>query len=115
MTFIKDVFIKRFENFAFEADKIISENSEYKRDEQLYHYTSLNSIESMIKSETIRASNIFLMNDPNELIFGQELITNRFNQRLATSLRHSTKEQTINNFSAFVFSLPRFAGFAILR
>lgn len=105
MTFIKDAFIKRFEHFALEADKIISENSEYKQHEQLYHYTSLNAIESMIKSETIRASNIFLVNDPNELIFGQELITNRFNQSLANSLRQSTEGQSINNFSAFVFSL----------
>ena len=105
MTFIKDTFIERFENFAMKADEIISNNSEYKQNSQLYHYTSLEAIEEMIKHQSIRASSIFLMNDPNELIYGQEYISNNFNQTLSDKLKQSYKSQSINNFSAFIFSL----------
>lgn len=105
MTFIKDTFIKRFEDFAKKADEVISNSPEYKQKAQLYHYTSLEALEEMIKSQSIRASSIFLMNDPNELIYGQEQITDKFIQTLSTKLRQLYKRQSINNFSAFVFSL----------
>lgn len=105
MTFIKDTFIKRFEDFAMKADEIISNTPEYKQESQLYHYTSLEALEAMIKSQSIRASSVFLMNDPNELIYGQEYITNKFNQTLSDKLKHSYEGQSINSFSAFVFSL----------
>lgn len=105
MTFIKDTFIKEFENFSMKADEIILNNPEYQKEEQLYHYTSLESIESMIQYKSIRASNIFLMNDPNELIFGQEHITNKLHHALSEKLKQSYKRQSINTFSAFIFSL----------
>ncbi|MBA0885031.1 DUF2971 domain-containing protein [Flavobacterium undicola] len=105
MSFIKEIFIKQFEYFADKADEFISNTSEYKQNTQLYHYTSLESLESMIKSQSIRASSIFLMNDPNELIFGQEKTTDKFIQPLSSKLKQLYERQSINNFSAFVFSL----------
>jgi len=103
--FIQTTFINRFNNFMIETDKIISDNSNFKKEQQLYHYTSLETIENIIKSQSIRASNIFLMNDPNELIYGQESITNEFNQKLSIKLKHTYNQQSINTVSAFVFSL----------
>lgn len=103
--FIQETFINKFKGFADEADRIISKDSNFSKEEQLYHYTTLEAIEGMIKSQSIRASNIFLMNDPNELTYGQENIINEFDSGLSIKLKQSYNNQSINNFSAFVFSL----------
>jgi hypothetical protein len=105
MSFIKDKFIERFKEFGIKTDEIISNTNEYKKNTQLYHYTSLDALEAMIKSQSIRASSIFSMNDPNELVFGQEKITDKFIQPISNELKSSYENQSINNLSAFVFSL----------
>ena len=105
MTSIKEIFINRFEEFALKADNVILNSTEYLRHAQLYHYTSLEAIEEMIKSQSIRASSIFLMNDPNELVYGQKYYTRKFSNILPEQLRELYEGQSIHNFSAFVFSL----------
>src|SRR5690554_2034341 len=105
MNFIKETFIKRFNAYAQIASEIISNNPEYREKEQLYHYTSLEAIEAMIKSQTIRASSIFTMNDPNELIYGQKYMINKFSTKLSSQLNDSIIRQSNGGFSAFIFSL----------
>lgn len=105
MTSIKEIFIKRFDEFALKADKVLLNSPEYLRHAQLYHYTSLEAIEGMIKSQSIRASSIFLMNDPNELVYGQKHYTSKFSNILPEQLRELYEGQSINNLSAFIFSL----------
>jgi len=103
--FIRDIFIEKFDNYGKEASEIITKNPIFQRQGQLYHYTSLGSIEAMIKAQSIRASSIYSMNDPNELTFGQEQLSNRFSQKLSTKLKQEYSHQSFYNFPAFVFSL----------
>lgn len=103
--FIQKTFIDKFNDFAEKADTIISNEPNFISQGQLYHYTSLEAIEAMIKFQSIRASSIYLLNDPNELIYGQVNLADEFNSELAVKLKDKYSSQLINNFSAFVFSL----------
>jgi hypothetical protein len=48
----------------------------------LYHYTGLDSLISIIESQTLRASNIFYMNDYEEVNYGVNLLKSRIQYRI---------------------------------
>lgn len=103
--FIFDTFNEKINTFSDNTFEILLKSKEYIREHQLYHYTSLEALQAIIKNESLRASSIYMMNDPNELIYGHEHISNWFNGDISNKLDNKIQNRSFNGFSAFVFSL----------
>ncbi|MGV8830131.1 MAG: DUF2971 domain-containing protein [Breznakibacter sp.] len=104
-TFVYDTFLEKINVFSENAFKILLENDDYKKEAQLYHYTSLESLQLIIQNESFRASNIHMMNDPNELTYGFDHICNWFNRDISMRLNSNFGNSSPNRFSSFIFSL----------
>ena len=72
--FVLDTFIEKIEIFSKNVFDILSNNEEYRNEEQLYHYTSFNAVQAIIKNKSFRASSIYTTNDPNDLHHGHKHI-----------------------------------------
>jgi hypothetical protein len=103
--FILDTFNDKIEIFSEDVFRILYEDVEFKKEEQLYHYTSLEALQDIIKNQSLRASNIYMMNDPNELVHGQKHICDWFSNDISNKLSWYLKGNSSKRFSAFVFSL----------
>ncbi len=91
--------------FSENVFRILSENPDFRNYEQLYHYTSLEAIQAIIRNRSFRASNIYMMNDPNELVHGKNYICDWFSKGISDKLSQHLKNDSSERFSAFVFSL----------
>ena len=65
-----DIFEKKCQQII---DDLNAENEIEKRTNLIYHYTDENGLWGILSSGTIRATNIFSLNDPNELKHGLEI------------------------------------------
>lgn len=101
------IFIEQFNEFSVNAYNILKEDPDYKQYAQLYHYTSLHSLQNIIMNQSFRATSIYMLNDPNELLHGYEQISNWFlnDVRNNNFEYHTPRFKSIYGFPAFVFSL----------
>ncbi len=100
-----DIFIKHFNAFSESAFQKLSEDQEYRRHAQLYHYTSLQSLQKTIEDQSLRATSIYMLNDPNELIYGHQQISDWFLRDVNDKISAIPRYKSIYGFPAFVFSL----------
>ena len=68
--FIFDTFTELFNRFAAKAYETLLNKDEFKKNAQLYHYTSLQKFQKIIEKESLTAGSIYMLNDPNELVHG---------------------------------------------
>ncbi|MEX0811414.1 MAG: hypothetical protein WD048_04290 [Chitinophagales bacterium] len=54
--FVFDTFISGIKEFSENTYKILTKSEEYKKEAQLYHYTSLEAFQSMVQNESLRAT-----------------------------------------------------------
>lgn len=59
----------------------------------------------MIENESLRATNIHMLNDPNELVYGLNYVKSWFNSDISKKIECKSQKASDNGFSAFVFSL----------
>ena len=102
---IIEIFLREFNRFAQKSFEILLENIEFSKEEQLYHYTSLISLQRIIESESLKATSIYMLNDPNELFHGREQIINWYIKNGAEKRLNLEREFAYVGFPAFVFSL----------
>ena len=104
--FVLDTFIEKIEIFSKNVFDILSNNEEYRNEEQLYHYTSFNAVQAIIKNKSFRASSIYTTNDPNDLHHGHKHICDWYTKDISDKLRvNFERNNTSEEFSAFIFSL----------
>lgn len=99
--YIDKIFLEKFNDFSLETIRVLNENENFINEAQLYHYTSLEALQAIIKNQSLRATSLLMMNDPNELIHGLDQINNWYHDNLGGKLRNAKN----SNFSAFIFSL----------
>jgi len=102
---VLDIFLKHFNNFADNAYQKLKEDKDFKQDAQIYHYTSLQSLQKFIENQSFRATSIYMLNDPNELIHGYQQISNWFLSDINRKILTYPRYKSIYGFPAFVFSL----------
>lgn len=100
-----EIFIELFNNFSESAYQKLEEDQDFRQHAQLYHYTSLQSLQKIIENLTFRATSIYMLNDPNELLHGYQQISNWFLGDINKKISTITRYKSIYGFPAFVFSL----------
>lgn len=102
---VLEIFISNFSEFSDKVYQKLSETEEYKSNAQLYHYTSLQSFQKIIENQSFRATSIYMLNDPNELVSGFDQILNWFLEDINQKLSAKSYYKSFHKFPAFVFSL----------
>ncbi len=99
------IFIKHYNAFSEKAYVKLTESNSFRYNAQIYHYTSLQSLQKIIESQSFRATNIFMLNDPNELIHGSQQLSNWFISDIIKRLLHRAPLNSFHEFPVFVFSM----------
>jgi len=85
--------------------QLLENNDTYKQDNQLYHYTSIEKFNDILKTETLKATSIYMMNDPNELMLGYESLQYLMFRSIALDNSFVRQFNDIYSFPAFAFCL----------
>lgn len=102
---LNDIFMNNFNEFAKSSYLKLSSDPDFKMEEQLYHYTSLENLQKIIEDGSFQASSIYMMNDPNELIHGYNQVSRWYLGEINNRIGSKERYRTIYGFPAFVFCL----------
>jgi len=105
MKSINQLFADNLKNYEEVVFTILNEKKNYQKYQQLYHYTSLNTFQDIIRTNTLRATSIYMMNDPNELKLDYEPFLERVFKSIVVDKKFIHMYNNIYMFPAFSFSL----------
>lgn len=104
-TSILDIFVEEFLTFSSNTIDILEKTEQFKQDNQFYHYTSLSSFQNVISNKSFRATSIYMLNDPNELVHGLPSLCKNLVPDVCRQINSNARTASIHGFPAFVFSL----------
>lgn len=99
------IFTELFNDFSEKAYQKLEKDKDFRQHAQLYHYTSLQSLQKIIESQSFRATSIYMLNDPNELEHGYQQLSKWFLGEKNKKISETKRYKSIYGFPAFVFSL----------
>lgn len=104
--YVMDTFSELFNKFSEKTLAALKESKEFRNDGLLYHYTSLQTLQAIIENQSFRATSIFMLNDPNELLHGHDYWAKWYCKEVNVERsRWDDRYKSYHGFSAFVFSL----------
>lgn len=90
--FVLKTFGNCFDEFSKTAISILRDRPEFKREALLFRYTTLKRFQEIIERQSLRATNIFNMeDDPNEFTCGSEHLLASYSEKIRATLKHYLK------------------------